>query len=84
MSQPVDTQSLINTGLSVFLTVLGWLAKQLWDAVAKLRSDLHELEKDLPKDYVSKDDFNNTMKHIEDMFQRIYDKLENKADKRGM
>ena len=77
----VDTQSLINTGLGVFLALLGWLGRQVWDAVNKLQSDIHNIEKDLPRSYVSKDDFNITMKHIEDMFQRIYDKLDNKADK---
>ena len=51
------------------------------ESVQRLKEDLHEIEVDLPKSYVTKDDFNQTMKHIESMFQRIYDKLDNKADK---
>ena len=47
----------------------------------KLKDDLHELEVDLPKSYVSKSDLDKRMQHIEDMFQRIYDKLDGKADK---
>ena len=39
------------------------------------------LFRSLPTNYVSKDDFNVTMKHIESMFQRIYDKLDDKVDK---
>ena len=58
-----------------------WFARQVWEATQQLKADLHALEVDLPKTYVSKDDFSDTMKHIEDMFQRIYDKLDGKADK---
>jgi hypothetical protein len=36
---------------------------------------------DLPKSYVSKSDLDKRMEHIESMFQRIYDKLDHKADK---
>ena len=59
----------------------GWFARELWGAVKELRSDLHELEIDLPKSYVSKLDMDKRMDHIENMFQRIYDKLDGKADK---
>ena len=79
----MDSQTLINTGLGALLAIFGWLARQLWEAVSKLREDLHNIEKDLPKSYVSKDEFNITMKRIEDMVERIYDKLDAKADKRS-
>ena len=77
----MDMQTTINLSLGVALATLGWLARELWGAVKSLQSDLHRIEVDLPKSYVSKDDFNITMKHIEDMVQRIYDKLDAKADK---
>jgi len=48
----------------------------IWGAVKELRKDLHELEIDLPKSYVSKNDLDKRMEHIETMFQRIYDKIE--------
>jgi len=57
------------------------LSKSIWDAVQDLKADIHEIEVDLPRSYVSKDDFSKTMRHIEDMFQRIYDKLDHKVDK---
>lgn len=77
----MDVQTMINVGGGVILTGIGWFARQLWDAMERLKRDLHSLEVDLPKSYVTKDDFNKTMRHIEDMFQRIYDKLDGKADK---
>ena len=77
----MDHQSLINIGGGLLLAGIGWWARVIWDSVQKLKDDLHEIEVDLPKSYVSKNDLDKRMKHIEDMFQRIYDKLENKADK---
>ena len=63
------------------MALVGWFARQLWDAVQKLKQDLHEIEVDLPKTYVRKEDLDKRMDHIESMFQRIYDKLDGKADK---
>lgn len=65
----------------IILAGIGWWARVIWDSVQKLKEDLHEIEVDLPKSYVSKGDLDKRMQHIEDMFQRIYDKLEHKADK---
>ena len=74
-------QSTINMLFATALGVAGWFARQLWEAVQKLKEDLHRLEADLPKTYVLKDDMDKRMDHIEDMFKRIYDKLDGKADK---
>ena len=78
-----DYQNLINLGLGAVLTVAGWLMRELWGAVKELQRDLSKLEASLPKEYVLKDDLDKRMQHIEDMFQRIYDKLDGKADKRA-
>jgi hypothetical protein len=77
----MDHQTLVNIGGGIILAGIGWWARVIWESVQRLKEDLHEIEVDLPKSYVTKDDFNQTMKHIESMFQRIYDKLDNKADK---
>ena len=77
----MDPQSLINLAAGLAIAIGGWFARQVWDSVQRLKEDLHEIEVDLPKSYVTKDDFNQTMKHIENMVQRIYDKLDGKADK---
>lgn len=77
----LDAQSLVNFAGGLVVAVGGWFARQLWDAVQKLKEDVHQIEVDLPKHYVQKDDLDKRMKHIEDMFQRIYDKLDGKADK---
>jgi hypothetical protein len=77
----VDTQSLFNIAAGMALSIGGWFARQLWDSVQALKNDVHRIEVDLPKSYVMKEDLDKRMAHIEDMFQRIYDKLDGKADK---
>tara|TARA_R110000868_G_scaffold142063_1_gene359165 strand:- start:690 stop:926 length:237 start_codon:yes stop_codon:yes gene_type:complete len=77
----MDTQTLMNIASTVAIAIGGWFAREVWGAVKELRSDLHSLEVDLPKSYVSRFDMDKRMEHIETMFQRIYDKLDGKADK---
>jgi len=77
----MDTQNILNMISIAAIGAGGWFARELWGAVKELRSDLHDLEVDLPKSYVSKFDMDKRMDHIENMFQRIYDKLDGKADK---
>ena len=77
----MEMQNFINLLGGAALSVLGWFARQLWDAMKELRSDLHVLEVNLPENYAKKNDLDKRMAHIEDMFQRIYDKLDSKADK---
>lgn len=77
----METQAIINFVLLSAVGVGGWFAREVWSAVKELRSDLHTIESNLPKEYVLKTDMDKRMEHIEHMFQRIYDKLDGKADK---
>jgi hypothetical protein len=77
----METQTIINIGLGVILTIVGWFARQIWENVQRLQRDLHEVEVSLPTHYVQKSDYTETMKRIEIMFERIFDKLEQKADR---
>jgi hypothetical protein len=77
----LDAQTLINVGLAAVLASIGWFARQVWYAVQSLQKDVRTIEVDLPKTYVSKVDFSDTMKRIESMLQRISDKLDEKVDK---
>ena len=77
----METQSIFNLLGGAAVAVGGWFAREIWGAVKELRKDLHLIETDLPKTYVSKFDMDKRMDHIEVMFQRIYDKLDGKADK---
>ena len=77
----MDMQAIINTAVAVAFSAAGWFGRQLWDAMAALRKDLHKLEKELPVYYVRKDEFTDHMNRIELKLDRIFEKLEGKADR---
>ena len=77
----MESQHLINVGLGVSSAVFGWLARELWTAVKDLKEDLTTLSVELPKTYVTRDDYRSDLKEIKDMLGNIFDRLDNKADK---
>ena len=74
-------QGIINIIIGIVLSVLGWFARQLWDAVQTLKNDMKELEVELPTHYLRKDEFESRLDKIESMLERIFDKLDHKVDK---
>ena len=74
-------QQTLNLVMGTALTVLGWFARELWSAVKELKNDLSHLREQLPKTYVSRDDYKSDIRDIKNIVQRIFDKLEEKADK---
>ena len=77
----MNDQDIINVIIGVILSVLGWFARQLWDAVQTLKNDMKELEVELPTHYLRKDEFESRLDKIENMLERIFDRLDSKADK---
>lgn len=77
----LDFQVLFNAAASLIFLGAGWFLRQLWDAVERLKRDLHEIEKDLPVLYVRREEYTEIMRDIREMFNKINDKLDNKADK---
>ena len=77
----MEFQEILNIIIGTILSVLGWFARQLWDAVQQLKEDMKDLEVDLPTHYVRKEDLDARFDKFEAMLTRIYDKLENKVDK---
>ena len=77
----MELQSLMNIGVGIVLAGVGWFSRQIWDAVSELRRDIHDIEVELPKTYVRKDEFVDSIKEVKAMLEKIFDKLENKADK---
>lgn len=77
----MEHQSLINIIVGTVLSVLGWFARQLWDAVQELKNDMQRIEVELPSHYVRKDELEARFDKIESMLQRIFEKLDTKADK---
>lgn len=88
----MDQVRLLDFLLMVIAAGGGWLLKSLWDATAALRKDLGDLEKNLPKEYVRKADWDRATDAVtesirdmrEEMSKRLDDiwhELKGKADK---
>lgn len=77
----MDWQSIVNIGVGTVLAILGWLARQLWDAVQELKKDVKAVEIALPTIYVRKDELTIHFDKLESMINRIFDKLDSKVDK---
>ena len=77
----MDSQSVINAIGGLLALVIGWLGRELWDAVQKLKSDMKDLEINLPTNYVRKDDMEARFDKIEFMLNKLFDRLDSKADK---
>jgi uncharacterized coiled-coil DUF342 family protein len=81
----MEPQAIINLAGGSLLAVMGWFARQLWDAVKELRKDIHQIQMDMPVNYMRKDDFRDGMKEIKDLFSEVFRKIddlkEKKADK---
>ena len=76
-----EYQNVINIVGGAALTVTGWFARELWAAVKDLKKDLSKLREELPKTYVTREDFKADVRDIKDMLGKIFDRLEGKADK---
>lgn len=77
----LDTQELINSILVCISAVTGWFARELWNAVKELKQDLAKLREEMPKDYVMKEDYRRDIYEIKEYLSKIFDRLDNKADK---
>ncbi len=77
----MEMQQIIDLGLGAVMTVIGWFAREMWGAVKELKSDLSKLREDLPKSYVSKDDYREDIRELKEIMNKVFDRLENKQDK---
>ena len=67
---------LLNLVLSSASLVLGWFLREMWSAVKELKSDLAKLREELPKVYVSKDDYRQDVRELKDMIGKLFDLIE--------
>ena len=84
----MDAQSIINLAFGAIGMLFGWVLKVVWDSVSALQAETKQINKDLHAHYVRKDDFRDVMSELREemremrsVLTRIFDKLENKADK---
>lgn len=77
----MELQSILNILFTSAGLVLGWFLRELWSAVKELKSDLAKLREELPKEYVTKDDYKDDLREVKDLLNKIFDRLDSKVDK---
>jgi len=77
----MDNQQLFNLVVSVAGFLAVFVFYQVMQRLQRLEDNLSALEKQLPNDYLTKDDYRADIKDIKDILRQIFDKLDGKADK---
>lgn len=77
----MENQQLFNMVIAVSGALGGWMLKVIWDAIRDLKQDVKDMGQTMHNDFVRREDFAEAIKRIEYMCERIFDKLDNKADK---
>lgn len=73
----MDTQSLFNVAVSIAGFLGGWVLNNIYQSIRMLDKDVRQM----PHHYVSKDDYRTDIGEVKTMLARIFDKLDEKADK---
>ena len=84
----MDFQFMINLGGATAIGVGGWFARQVWDSVKELKNDVASIRLHMSESYVKKSEVDNFRQDMDKRFDRIeqlldklYEKLDNKVDK---
>jgi len=73
----MELQQLFDIVITFAGFLAGWVLNNISKAIERLDSDI----RDMPKDYVTKDDYHRDIDEIKNICKQIFDKLDNKADK---
>jgi hypothetical protein len=73
----MDYQILFNIAVALAGFFGGWTLNRIYIAIDRLDGDV----RNMPHNYVSKDDYKADIRDIRDLLGKIFDKLDNKADK---
>lgn len=73
----MDYQVLFNGAVSLAAFFGGYVLNSILRSIERLDSDVRSM----PLHYVTKDDYKADIRELKDMMSKIFDRLENKADK---
>jgi len=77
----IDFQFIANIIVTVAFGIVGYFYNKVSTDLDKNRQMINDVRIDLPKNYVSRDDLSSHLTRIETMLNKIFDRLEQKADK---
>ena len=73
----MDYQIFFNAALGLAAFFGGWTLNSITKAIERLDADVRSM----PHDYVSKDDYKEELRDVKVMLGKIFERLDNKADK---
>jgi hypothetical protein len=73
----MDTQSIVNIGITIAGCFGGWVLNRIMTSLDRLDQDV----KDLPNKYTRRDDYIRDVAEIKSLLQSIFDKIDGKVDK---
>ena len=73
----MDYQVLFYIAVAVAGFFGGWTLNRIYQAIDRLDNDVRHM----PSNYVGRDDYRADMSEVKAMLGRIFDRLDNKADK---
>ena len=73
----MEIQQIFDIVVTIAGFLAGWVLNNITKAIERLDSDV----RDMPKDYVTKEDYHRDIDEIKDICKQIFNKLDNKADK---
>ena len=73
----MDYQVLFNIAVAIAGFFGGWTLNRIYIAIDRLDGDV----RNMPHNYISRDDYKADIREMRDLLGKIFDKLDNKADK---
>jgi hypothetical protein len=88
MGTSMSLQEIINTGIGAALAAIGWFARTIYDSLNELKQDIDSHKLHVSENYVKKsevetlrNEMDKRFDRLEQMIARLYDKIDQKADK---
>ena len=73
----MDSQMLFNITIGLASFIGGWVLNNITKAVDRLDADV----RNMPHQYLSKDEYHRDIAEVKNMLSKIFDKLDAKVDK---
>ena len=73
----MDYQVLFNIAVTVAAFFGGWILSRIYTAIDRLDDEA----RNMPKNYVSKDDYREDLREIKELLGAIFKRLDHKVDK---
>jgi hypothetical protein len=73
----MDTQTIFNAVVGIAAFFGGWVLNNITKAIERLDRDV----RDMPHTYITKDTYRRDIDELKEICGKIFDRLENKADK---